>query len=313
MDLLHHLVLERGFFTRSDAKADGYGDRAIALAVRTGRWRRFRHGYYCAAAVWDTLDAEARHRIRSAAVLHSLGDRVALSHVSAALAHGMDVWGLSLDRVHVTRLDGASGRLEGDVVHHASDVSSHDVVRHGELTLTSPARAAVEAASRATAEQALCVFDSGARRDLFDRKSLRQQFERMEHWPHTRHLHVPVRFVDGRSQSVGESRGRWFFWRQGLPMPELQHPVHGDDGTLIGTSDWWWPTARLLGEFDGRIKYGRLLAEGQHPGDVVWNEKLREDRMREATGCAMIRLVWSDLDRPRATRARVAAALGLAS
>ncbi len=60
----------------------------------------------------------------------------------------------------------------------------------------------------------------------------------------------------------------------------------------------------VLGEFDGRLKYGRLLEPGQDPGAVVFAEKQREDDLRELTGWGMLRLVWSDFDRPRTIKAR---------
>ncbi len=62
-------------------------------------------------------------------------------------------------------------------------------------------------------------------------------------------------------------------------------------------------------EFDGRVKYGRLLQPGQEPGDAVFQEKLREDALRRATGWAMERATWHDLSRPvdlaRRTRRRM--------
>jgi hypothetical protein len=60
-----------------------------------------------------------------------------------------------------------------------------------------------------------------------------------------------------------------------------------------------WRDERLLGEFDGRIKYGRLLRPGQDPGDAVFEEKLREDALRDE-GWGMVRWVWAELARPAA-------------
>ncbi len=71
------------------------------------------------------------------------------------------------------------------------------------------------------------------------------------------------------------------------------------------------PSTRCLGEFDGRWKYDRLLLPGQKPGEVVFAEKQREDRMREVTGFGMIRLTWEDLNRPQTTLARLRRQLGL--
>jgi hypothetical protein len=65
-----------------------------------------------------------------------------------------------------------------------------------------------------------------------------------------------------------------------------------DDGELLGISDFRW--GRLLGEFDGMVKYGRLLRPGQTAADAVISEKIREDRMR-AQDRGMFRWIWADL------------------
>ena len=102
-------------------------------------------------------------------------------------------------------------------------------------------------------------------------------------------------------------------WSHRLPVPETQFEVRDSDGVLRGTCDWWWRKAKVLGEFDGKLKYGRLLRPGLEPGDVVFAEKQREDELRELTGCQMIRLTWSDYDRPRVTVARLTRILKLAA
>ena len=115
-----------------------------------------------------------------------------------------------------------------------------------------------------------------------------------------------------KAESVGESRGLWLFWVEHLPAPTLQYEVR-DGAELVGRSDWAWPQHRGLGEFDGKVKYGRLLKPGQDPGEVVFLEKQREDRMREVADAWMIRLVWADLDQPAATAARIRRKLARAS
>jgi hypothetical protein len=62
---------------------------------------------------------------------------------------------------------------------------------------------------------------------------------------------------------------------------------------------------RLLGEFDGKVKYGRLLKPGEHASDVVFREKQREDALRRVTGFSMIRITWADLYRGAATAAEI--------
>ena len=61
--------------------------------------------------------------------------------------------------------------------------------------------------------------------------------------------------------------------------------------------DFAWPDVGVVGEFDGRIKYGRQLA-GSDPHGVVFAEKLREDALRRA-GWTVVRWTWADLKSPR--------------
>ena len=111
-------------------------------------------------------------------------------------------------------------------------------------------------------------------------------------------------FSDGRSESVGESRSRVLLHRWGVAPSALQFDVHRHDGSRIGRTDFAWEGRRVLGEFDGRIKYGRLLRPGQEAGDVVFEEKRREDAMRDE-GWGVVRWVWADLGVPQRLAARV--------
>ena len=312
MDPLRLMCQQHGFFTRAQARDCGVSDKQVAYAVRHRAWTRIRRGYYCYTDIWSGLDEVQQHRARCAAVIDSLGsDVVALSHASGSAMHRIDLWNVDLTRVHVTRLDGGAGRLEGDVVHHEGLVTDDEVSTVDGLPVLEPVRCVLETASIIDAEAALCVLDRGLHLERFDREQLMRQFSLMAHWPRMRHLHVPVRMADEDAASIGESRGRWFFWVHGLPAPLLQYDVTDADGVLIGTTDWAWPELELLGEFDGRVKYGRLLRQGMEPGDVVFAEKQREDALRRATGFRMERFIWDDYQRPLVLAARLRRALGL--
>lgn len=315
MDPLWLLAETDGFFTRGQARDLGYGDRDVAAAIRVGLWHRIRRGYYTFTDLWGALEEVPRHVVLTRAVTHSLGrDKVAASHVSGCALHGIEMWGLDLTRVHVTRLDGGPGRVEGDVVHHEGMCLDSDVVEIDDVLVLLPARCAIEAGSRATNEQALVLLDSLLHKGCANAVELMRQFELMQRWPFVRHLHIPVRMADPRAHSAGESRGRWFFRCGGIPAPELQYEVRNPAGVLLGTTDWAWPQLGALGEFDGKIKYGRLVRPDQQPGDVMFAEKQREELLCRVSGLPrMIRMVWDDLERPRVTRARVLTSLGIAS
>lgn len=312
MHPLYAICAELGFFTRAHAREAGLDDRAIDGEVRSRRWLRIRRGYYTFPDLWAAASDEERHLMRCRAVLDSLGDVVALSHVSGCVAAGIDLWGMPLDKVHVTRLDGGAGRIDRDVVHHEGFVADDEVGELQGLRVLNPTRCVLEAGSLATPESALVALNSALHRGRTSMAEVGTQFDLMAHWPRVRHLHVPVRMATDKAESVGESRGLWLFWKEHIPAPVLQYEVY--DGTrLVGRTDWGWPTAPGLGEFDGKVKYGRLLKEGQEPGDVVFQEKKREDRLREATNAWMIRLVWSDLDESASTAARIRRLLARAS
>ena len=103
-----------------------------------------------------------------------------------------------------------------------------------------------------------------------------------------------MRFADGRSESVGESRSRVLLHHLDLAPSTLQWDVVASGGVFVGRTDFAWETERVVGEFDGRVKYGRLLGPGQDPGDVVFEEKRREDVIRDEDW-GVVRWVWSEL------------------
>jgi hypothetical protein len=95
-------------------------------------------------------------------------------------------------------------------------------------------------------------------------------------------------------------------------MPELQYHVVDRHGSLVGISDFYWEEQRHLGEFDGKIKYQRLLRPDETASECIFREKKREDAMR-ADLRGMTRFIWSEVMPRRAgrTMADLAQALDL--
>jgi hypothetical protein len=306
MDHLRILAETTGFFTRTNALASGYDDKAIRRALKAKLWVRVRNGAYTFSDIWAAADDLTRHRITARAVMERLGRNVALSHISAAAEHGINMWNADLSRIHVTRLDGGAGRTEAGVVHHEGFCVDDDLMEHNGYLLMKPARAALEAgATLSSTEGAVVLLDSGLHLGRYTFEELDSAFGLMQSWPHIRKLQIAVRLADGRAESVGESRVRYLCHVHGLPSPELQFEVFDRYGRLLGITDFAWPEHRLLGEFDGKVKYGRLLKNGEDPGDAVFKEKVREDLLREALLWAMVRIVWVDLYRGAETAARI--------
>jgi hypothetical protein len=224
--------------------------------------------------------------------------------VSALVLHGIETWGADLDVVDVTRLASGASRQQPDVRHHVGVLDENDLVQVGEFIVTSPDRAVIETATLVPVESGLVSADSALHRGACTPDGLRAFFDRVNNWPHSQRIHVVLHHMDGRAENPGESRSRYLFWREGLPLPDLQRDVL-DGGRVIAVTDFAWDEHQLFGEFDGKEKYVRYLRPGENPGDAVFREKKREDLIRRITGWRFIRLTWADLYHPGRTAASI--------
>jgi hypothetical protein len=105
-------------------------------------------------------------------------------------------------------------------------------------------------------------------------------------------------------ESVGEYRSMFLFHRQHLPRPEVQYKIWDRSGEVFAIVDFAWPELGVFGEFDGKIKYTRLLKEGESITDVVLREKRREELVCELTRWRPFRVIWDDFSRPAHTAQR---------
>jgi hypothetical protein len=223
---------------------------------------------------------------------------------------GLPVWGLPLERVHVTRDRTSGARVGRDVHMHAAVLDPDEITVVDGLVVTTPARAVLDVARSAAFEPAVVVADAvlaKPRRDLpplATPAELACSLERATRRPGTASARRVIAFADGRSGSVGESRSRVAMDAAGLPPPVLQWEVFAASGVFVGRVDFAWPMFRTVAEFDGKVKYGRLLRPGQDPGEAVYEEKRREDALRNED-LRMVRWGWVDIDPFTETAARL--------
>lgn len=299
-------------FLRREALDSGYLDRDLRHATADGVIRRIRHGVYVDEAAWASASGEGRHLLLADAVVLSHEAPLALSHLSAAIAHGFQTHRQDLSKVHVLCLDDTIGRSHADVVyHHASPRRPDDMVKVDHRRVVPPTRAALEAAMLTDVRHGLVVVDSALHLGRTTIEEIRREYERVEGNRGSQSLRMTVRLARTGSESVGETLGRYLMWRHQIPEPILQHEVRDSAGALVARLDWAWPDRGLAGEFDGRDKYTRYLKSGESVVDAVMREKEREDLVRELTGFRVFRMVWSDLDhgREQQTAARLKRAL----
>jgi hypothetical protein len=291
---------------RQEALAQGYSDDEIRRQYKRGDWHRVRHGAYVDAASYTTLPAVEKHRLQIESAVPTMAVDAVISHQSAAIWYRLPVWRVALEQVHVTRDRRNGGRIKRDLIVHCAPIDGGVAVVDGRL-VTSPARTVVDCALTMPFEQAVIIGDAAVRAFGISADDLAIELDLAKNRRGAPGARRVVTFLDGHSESVGESRSRVMFRALDLPALKTQGNVFLEDGRLLGRVDFYDEDSGVLGEFDGRIKYGRLLKPGQEPGEVVFDEKQREDAMRDP-GFQMVRWIWDEIS-VRATGDRIQRAL----
>lgn len=109
---------------------------------------------------------------------------------------------------------------------------------------TAPAWTAVEVARQLRRPRALATLDAALR----SMRCARSEIENAVAEQRGRRGIVAARellpFADGRAESAMESEARLVMIDHGLPLPELQYPIHGHGGEMWRV-DFAWPDMRL--------------------------------------------------------------------
>lgn len=292
---------------RADLLDEGYTRDDIKRRLGRRELTAVRPGVYAHSEELTKLDARQRHVLQIEATLRQLGPGVLVSHQSAACLLGITLLRIPT-AVQVTRPGGHAGHRRSTVHTHCAAVDPAEIVVVNGHRVTGAARTIVDLARQATFEQAVVAADSALRRGLVSADGLKDAVRRAARRPGVATAQRVVRFADAGAESAGESVSRVMLHEQAVPPPTLQIVIRGVRGDAFAKCDFGWAENRTVGEFDGAQKYGRLLCPGETPGDAVFREKIREDRIR-ALGWHVVRWTWRDLDDRKELAARIGRAL----
>lgn len=283
-----------GIFSRAEALDCGETDQSLAAARRAGLVVRLRRGMYAPAETYAACDRSGKHLLHARAAVASQRGEVALTGPSAAALHDFALYQQDLSVVHLLRLDGGSSRRRAKANHHVvtQETEPSLITRNG-LTAVTPAWAVWQVACHSSLEAGVVTADSALRIDPAIASALADLQPAFAYVPGSRQGRQVIDLADGRSESPGESVTRVQYFRYGIPMPEPQYKVIDVHGVLVATCDFGWDEYRHVAEFDGKVKYERLLRPGESSSDCVFREKRREDQVRaEGCGRGMSRFVW---------------------
>lgn len=291
--------------TRSEAIAQGLTDGELRGLVRTGTYRRMLRGVYADSASLLGED-EQRHRLRILAMArHS---SYAVSHVSAAVVHGLPVSGADLSEIHAVRIGVGGNRHRCGRHVHSGRLSAEWVTSLDGLPLTSVARTVVDMARTQPRPASLAAADAALHQGLCTHRDLREALLGVAHHRGVVRARAVVALSDGRAESPGESWTRLALTDPSLPAMDLQISIYDGLGCFVARADGGFTEYGVLWEYDGRGKYLGEYDPKVSAVDAVLAEKRRESRMTEL-GWVVIRVEAADLRDPVRLRARAHAAL----
>lgn len=112
---------------RRDALRNGLVDDEIARLRRRGEWTDVRRGAYVSGAL--PSGRRVRHLLALRATVAGLRTPAVVSHASAAVMHGLPLWGVPLSQVHITRRPPARSDSDTRLRSHVARLADEDLSR----------------------------------------------------------------------------------------------------------------------------------------------------------------------------------------
>jgi len=138
---------------------------------------------------------------------------------------------------------------------------------------------------------AVVVGDAALRKGL-SRPALLEVLDEASAWFDLGRAREIVDFLDARAESALESLSRVIFHEYDVPPPEPQYEVNL--GRKTYRVDFYWKDFNTIGEADGKVKYTGELDSSRAPEEVLWEEKLREDDLRDS-GKKVVRWTYGQM------------------
>ena len=280
-----------------ELKERGYDRRTLGRLVQQGEIDRVRRGAYAdplAEPMREDERQRTKHRRLVMATVPQLALDACVSHTSAAVLHDLPI-PPGLGPVHVTRSrQSGQGRLSANIHVHGAPLPDSDLELVDGVLVTTIPRTVMDCARILPLGRGVAMADAALHQELTDKDELSAVAASLGRRAGNARARTVVELADGRSESPGESLSRIKFVQSRIPAPDLQREFYTDDGVWVARVDFDWDDFRLVGEFDGKIKYGRDFRPGVPIEEIVYEEKLREDAIRELDR-GVVRWTWADI------------------
>ncbi|MFI7496862.1 DUF559 domain-containing protein [Kocuria sp. M4R2S49] len=275
--------------TLADLQTMGVSSTGAQRLVRAGALHRVAHGVYAGSAWWHALDDRDRTVQRHVAVARTAVAPPVFCRDSAALLHG---WRLLRDpgAPQVLHGPGLGTRSTDRAAHHHSGrLPDDDVAERNGLLLTTPQRTALDCARFLPLGAAVVVLDQALAAGV-DPGGLTARLARLPGHRGVRRARNALDLADPLSESPGESLTRIVLLQSALPPFVSQPTIRTCRG--VYRADFAWLEARVVLEFDGRVKYFLDTPTGE----VLYAERRRELALVGA-GWTVLRTDWETVTR----------------
>lgn len=270
------------------------GTEAIAAGMSWGELQRNHQRIF--RDVYVHADAEITASIRARAGWLWSGRRAIVAGHSAAALHGSK-WVDALAPVEL--LHDNRHRLPGLQVHGDRITDDQILVVDG-MPVTTPQRTALDLAcwhDRLAATAAVDALLRATGVSIADALVLARRYPRRRGISDARDV---LRVADAGAQSPQETYLRLTLVDDGLPAPQTQIPVRGENGSVVAYLDMGWPDVMVAVEYDGE-------QHRTNRSQYSWDVKRLEIAQRR--GWLIVRVLADDrpdeiLRRVRGARAR---------
>jgi hypothetical protein len=176
---------------------------------------------------------------------------------TAAWMQGLGV--VRKDRVEILLSPTTTDRTSAKVIVRRSHLEKGEITEINRLPVTALHRTLRDLCLFSTPIDALIALDAA----LYKKRTNKAQLLRDPAAAKGRRGSARFRHFVALSepaQSPMETRLRWLLITAGLPRPEVQTKLY-DNGRLIGIADLYYPSARLVIEYDGGNHRDRLVSD----------------------------------------------------
>ena len=236
-------------FSLDEARAAGL----TKSSLKGSTWKRLGKGLYR----WNGLPEDPWQVLK--AWQDSLPAGTLFDGATAAWISGLDFKATNPVQIVVPHHSGVRSR-PGLSVRHC-EIPGSDATTVRSLRSVTLHRTLCDLCLRWSAEDVLIAIDMALHRKRTSAASL-------GHYAQTAGGRAGVRMLRSLAalaapaESPMETRLRWLLLQRGLPRPEVQVNL-GDDRNGIGRADLYYPSARLILEFDGTNHRDRLVADNR--------------------------------------------------